>query len=43
MEEMINMVRKTGAYALLEKPINIDRLLLVLEQIESQNRKKEPD
>jgi DNA-binding NtrC family response regulator len=43
MEEMINIIRKTGAYALLEKPINIDKLLALLEQIESLNGKIEPE
>lgn len=36
MENMINMARKNGAYALLEKPLNIDELITILEQIKSQ-------
>ena len=43
MEEMINIIRKSGAYALMEKPINIDKLLALLEQIESLNGKREPE
>jgi len=41
MEEMINTARKKGAYALLEKPIDIDNLLSILEQIENQKEKRE--
>jgi len=43
MEEMIRMVRKNGVYALLEKPIDIDKLLVLLEQIQSLNGKTEPE
>ena len=43
MEEMIDMAMKKGAYALLEKPINIDSLLSILEQIENQKGKKESE
>jgi DNA-binding NtrC family response regulator len=42
MEEMINIIKKSGAYALLEKPINIDKLLSLIEQIERLNGKTEP-
>ncbi len=37
METMINMVKKNGAYALLEKPINIEQLLYLLEKIDIRN------
>lgn len=37
MDEMISMVKKHGAYALLEKPINIDKLISLLDQISSRN------
>jgi len=39
MEHMISMTRKNGAYALLEKPINIDNLLSILERIENMVEK----
>jgi FixJ family two-component response regulator len=32
---MVEMTRKAGAYALLEKPIDINTLLSLLEQIET--------
>ena len=34
MGDMVKMVKQNGAYALLEKPINIDNLFSILEQIE---------
>jgi two-component system response regulator HydG len=37
MESTITMARKNGAYALLEKPLNIDNLLLILERINGRN------
>ncbi|MGA3012942.1 MAG: response regulator [Bacteroidales bacterium] len=37
LEHMVKMVQQNGAYALLEKPINIDNLLSILRQIEHQN------
>jgi len=37
MDYMISMATKNGAYALLEKPIDIDKLLDVLSQIENIN------
>jgi DNA-binding NtrC family response regulator len=40
IEKMVEMTRKAGAYALLEKPINIDTLLSLLEQIENLKREK---
>jgi DNA-binding NtrC family response regulator len=43
MEDMIKMIRKNGAYALLEKPIVIDNLLHILEEIESLKEKKESE
>ncbi len=43
MEELVKMIRKSGAYALLEKPIVIDNLLLVLEEIDSLKEKKESE
>ena len=39
MEEMVKMIMKRGAYALLEKPIVIDNLLHILEEIESLKEK----
>ena len=39
MEEMIKMIRKNGAYTLLEKPIVIDNLLHILEEIENMKGK----
>ena len=36
MGNMVNMVKQNGAYALLEKPINIDNLFSILEQIEQK-------
>ena len=41
MEKVIDMARKSGVYAILEKPINIDNLLSILEQIEIPRGKKE--
>jgi DNA-binding NtrC family response regulator len=35
IEKMVEMTRKAGAYALLEKPIDINTLLSLLEQIET--------
>jgi two-component system, NtrC family, response regulator HydG len=35
MEEMIKMTKNNGAYALLEKPIDIEKLLSILAQIEN--------
>jgi two-component system response regulator HydG len=43
MDELITMIRKNGAYALLEKPINIDNLLSILEQIENLKEKVETE
>jgi CheY-like chemotaxis protein len=43
MEDTINMVRKKGAYALLEKPIDMDHLLSILAEIETGKRKNEPE
>jgi two-component system response regulator HydG len=40
VEKMIEMTRKAGAYALLEKPINIDTLLSLLEEIDTFKGKK---
>ena len=37
MEETINIIKKEGAYAILEKPINIDYLLSILKEIENKN------
>jgi DNA-binding NtrC family response regulator len=37
MQEMIKMTQNNGAYALLEKPIDIEKLLSILEQIEEMN------
>jgi two-component system response regulator HydG len=43
MKKMIEMARKSGVYALLEKPINIDNLLSILEQIDIPKGKKETE
>ncbi|HZX63287.1 MAG TPA: response regulator [Bacteroidales bacterium] len=43
MQEMIDLVKNNGAYTLLEKPIDIDKLLILLQQIESLNGKREPE
>jgi len=40
MQEMIKITRNNGAYALLEKPIDIEKLLTILEQIENMNEQK---
>jgi DNA-binding NtrC family response regulator len=40
MEDMVKVIRKSGAYALLQKPIDIDNLLSILEQIENQKEKQ---
>jgi len=36
LEHMVKMMNQNGAYALLEKPINIDNLLSILKQIEHE-------
>jgi two-component system response regulator HydG len=43
MDKIIEMAGKSGMYALLEKPINIDNLLSILEQIEIPKRKNETE
>ena len=39
-KEMVNTLKKSGAYALLEKPIDINNLLSVLEQINKLKEKR---
>ena len=43
MIETINIAREKGAYALLEKPINIDHLLAVLDKISCHTENEKPD
>jgi two-component system response regulator HydG len=43
MDELARKVKNDGAYALLEKPIDIDNLILLLDQIEGQNVKKKTE
>ena len=43
MNETINIAREKGAYALLEKPINIDHLLAVLDKINCRIDNENPD
>jgi two-component system response regulator PilR (NtrC family) len=40
IEKMVEMTRKAGAYAFLEKPIDINTLLSLLEQIENLKKEK---
>jgi two-component system, NtrC family, response regulator HydG len=42
MVDMIDSIKKEGAYTLLEKPINIDNLLTLLERIENKNGITDP-